>query len=113
MRQVKYARYRQPDSSLLLGGQCLPQSRSGESRRILKPARSEQRNRAPRDKGTTERMPRRRQFECSPGELGGTGRITRTENARSLEQGSDGGFIARLGAVGELLRHLDGKRALS
>ena len=54
-----------------------------------------------------------RQFERSPGELGGSGRIARTEISRRLEHDGDGGFVARLGAVGELLRHLDGKRAFS
>jgi hypothetical protein len=102
---------RAPDRSLFLGGQCLPQSRSGESGRLIKSARSEERNRAPRDQGTAECVSRRCQFERSPGELGGTGRVARAESARSRKQGGDGGFVARLGAVGELLGHLNGKRA--
>ena len=56
-------------------------------------------------------MPRRRQFERSPGELGGSGRVARTKIAGRFEQGGDGGFVARLGAVGELLSHLDRYRA--
>ena len=110
-RQVKYASYRQPDRSLFLGGQCLPQRRSGKSSRLLEQPGCEERYRARRDKGTAECVPRRRQFERSPGELGGSGRVARTKIAGRFEQGGDGGFVARLGAVGELLSHLDRYRA--
>ena len=56
-------------------------------------------------------MPDRRQLQCPVGKLGGDSRVGRPKCVSGLEQGGDGGFVAGLGAVRELLRHLDGERA--
>ena len=49
------------------------------------------------------------QLQCPTRKLGSGSRVRRPEGVSSLKQSGDSGFVARLGAVSEVLCHLDGE----
>ena len=110
-REVEHAGDTETNPCLFLGREHLPQRGISELPALLAEASGEQGDSPPGHERPPERMPGRRQLQCPAGQLGSSSRVRRPEGVSGLQQGGDRGFVAGIGAVRELLGHLDGQRA--
>src|SRR5580700_9863224 len=110
-RDVEHAGDAKTYSSLFLSWEHVPERGVGEPPAFLSEASGEQGDSTSGNQWSPKRMPNRRQLQCPARKLGSGRRIRRPKGVSGLQQSGDGGFVTELGAVSEVLCHLDGERA--